>query len=119
MEALGLELDLIRRTGSFKLDREVELVLGGEVGQSKPVDTGIPQGSLLTSGADSLHHLSVRHLRRRRESCTRSPRCPLQTTLPGGRRERTIRWWQGSCQKQQLHNSSERSTAVSPLAMKN
>jgi len=45
MEALGVEPDLIRWTGSFMSDRQVKLVLDGKVGEAKPVDTGIPQGS--------------------------------------------------------------------------
>jgi len=45
MEALGVEPDLIRWTGSFMSDRQVKLVLDSKVGEAKPVDTGIPQGS--------------------------------------------------------------------------
>jgi hypothetical protein len=45
MGALELEPDLIRWTGGFMSDRQVMLVLDGEVGQANPVDTGIPQGS--------------------------------------------------------------------------
>ena len=45
MEAFEVEADLIRWTGSFMSDRQVKLVLDGEVGEANPVDTGIPQGS--------------------------------------------------------------------------
>ena len=45
MEGFGVEADLIRWTGSFMSDRQVKLVLDGEVGEANPVDTGIPQGS--------------------------------------------------------------------------
>jgi len=45
MEALGLEPDLIRWTTSFMPDRQVKIVLDGEMGEATPVDTGIPQGS--------------------------------------------------------------------------
>ena len=48
MEALGVEPDLVRWTGSFMSDRQVKLVLDGKVGESHPVDTGIPQGSPAT-----------------------------------------------------------------------
>ena len=44
MEALGVEPDLIRWTGSFMSDRQVKLVLDGKAGEANPVDTGIPQG---------------------------------------------------------------------------
>jgi len=46
MEALEIEPDLIRWTGSFMPDRQVKLVLDGRTGETSPVDTGIPQGSL-------------------------------------------------------------------------
>jgi len=45
MEALGVEPDLIRWTGSFMSDRQMKLVLDSKVGEAKPVDTSIPQGS--------------------------------------------------------------------------
>jgi hypothetical protein len=45
MEALELEPDLIRWTNSFMSNRQVKLVLDGEIGQVNPVNTGIPQGS--------------------------------------------------------------------------
>jgi len=45
MEALEIESDLIRRTGSFMSHRQVELVIDGKTGKASPVDTGIPQGS--------------------------------------------------------------------------
>ena len=45
MEALGVEPDLIRWTGSFMSDRQVKLILDGKAGDARPVDTGIPQGS--------------------------------------------------------------------------
>jgi len=45
MEALEIEPDLIRWTGSFMSDRQVKLVLDGETGKAYPVETGIPQGS--------------------------------------------------------------------------
>ena len=45
MESLRIEPDLIRWTSSFMSDREVKLVLDGQMGQAKPVNTGIPQGS--------------------------------------------------------------------------
>jgi len=45
-EALELEINLIRRTGSFMSGQEIKLVLDGKVGQANPVDTGIPHGSL-------------------------------------------------------------------------
>ena len=45
MEALGIEPDLIRWTGSFMSDRQVKLVLDGKTGEASPVDTGILQGS--------------------------------------------------------------------------
>jgi len=45
MEALGIEADLVRWTGSFMSDRQVKLVLDGKTGAASPVDTGIPQGS--------------------------------------------------------------------------
>jgi len=45
MEELGLETDLIRWTMSFMSDRQVKLVLDGEVGESNAVDTGVPQSS--------------------------------------------------------------------------
>jgi hypothetical protein len=48
MEALELEPDLVRWTSSFMTDQQVKIVLGGEVGQANPVDTGIPQGSPAT-----------------------------------------------------------------------
>jgi len=44
MEALGIEPDLIRWTGSFMSDRQVKLVLDGKTGEA-PVATDIPQGS--------------------------------------------------------------------------
>jgi len=44
IDALEVEPDLIRWTGSFMSDRRVKLVLDGEVGEANPVDTGIPQG---------------------------------------------------------------------------
>jgi hypothetical protein len=46
MEELGLQADLIRWTMSFMTDRRVRLVLDGEVGEPRAVDTGVPQGSL-------------------------------------------------------------------------
>ena len=45
MAELGLEADLIRWTISFMSDRQVKLVLDGEIGDKNPVDTGVPQGS--------------------------------------------------------------------------
>jgi len=45
MEQLGLEADLICWTMTFMSDRQVKLVLDGEVGEENPVDTGVPQGS--------------------------------------------------------------------------
>jgi len=45
LEALAVEPDLIRWTGSFMSDRQVKLVLDGKAGKANPVDTGIPQGS--------------------------------------------------------------------------
>jgi hypothetical protein len=45
IEALRLEPDLIRWTASFMTDRQVKLVLDGETGEVKAVDTGIPQSS--------------------------------------------------------------------------
>ena len=45
METLGIESDLIRWTMSFMSDRQVKIVLDGEVGEASPVDTGVPQGS--------------------------------------------------------------------------
>jgi len=45
MQALGIEPDLIRWTGSFMSDRQVKLVLDGKTGEANPVDTGVPQGS--------------------------------------------------------------------------
>jgi hypothetical protein len=48
MEALRLEPDHIWWTASFMTDRQVILVLDGETGEANPVDTGIPQGSLVT-----------------------------------------------------------------------
>jgi len=45
MEELGVEADLIRWTMSFMTDRQVRLVLDGEVGVPNAVDTGVPQGS--------------------------------------------------------------------------
>ena len=45
MEALGVEPDLIRWTGSFMSDCQVKLVLNGKVGEAEPLDTGIAQGS--------------------------------------------------------------------------
>jgi len=45
MEALGIEADLIRWTMSFMSDRQVKIILDGEVGEANSVDTGIPQGS--------------------------------------------------------------------------
>ena len=45
MEAFEIEPDLIRWAGSFMSDRQVKLILDGEVGEENPVDTGIPHGS--------------------------------------------------------------------------
>jgi hypothetical protein len=45
MEELGLEPYLIWWTMSFMADRQFKLVLDGEEGHARPVDTGIPQGS--------------------------------------------------------------------------
>jgi len=45
MQALGIEPDLIRWTGSFMSDRQVKLVLDSKTCEANPVDTGIPQGS--------------------------------------------------------------------------
>jgi len=45
MEALGIQQDLIRWTGSFMRNRKVRLVLDGTEGEAYEVDTGIPQGS--------------------------------------------------------------------------
>ena len=45
MEALGLGPDLIRWTTSLMSDRQVKIVLDGEMGEATPVDTGIPQRS--------------------------------------------------------------------------
>ena len=45
MEELGVETDLIQWTMSFMSDRQVKLVLDGEVGEPNAVDTGVPQGS--------------------------------------------------------------------------
>jgi hypothetical protein len=42
MEVLELKPDLIRWTDSFMTDRQVKLVLDGEMGEANPVDTGIP-----------------------------------------------------------------------------
>jgi len=42
VEALEIEPDLIKWTGSFTSDRQVKLVLGGKTGEASPVDTGIP-----------------------------------------------------------------------------
>jgi len=44
MEALGIETDLTRCTGSFMSVRQVGLVRWRR-GEANPVDTGIPQGS--------------------------------------------------------------------------
>jgi len=45
MQALGIEPDLIRWTGSFMSDRQVKLFLDGKTGKTKPVNMGIPQES--------------------------------------------------------------------------
>jgi len=45
MEALNIEADLIRWTGSFMSDRQVKLVLDGKPGEASLMVTGIPQGS--------------------------------------------------------------------------
>ena len=45
MEALEIEPDLIRWTGSFMSDRQVKLVLDSKKGEASSVDTGILQGS--------------------------------------------------------------------------
>jgi hypothetical protein len=45
MEKLGVEADLIRWTNSFMSERRVRLVLDGEEGAVRRVETGIPQGS--------------------------------------------------------------------------
>jgi len=45
MEELGVEADLNRWTMSFMTNRQVRLVLDGEVGDPNAVDTGVPQGS--------------------------------------------------------------------------
>jgi len=42
MEALGIQQDLIRWTGSFMRNRKVRLVLDGTEGEAYEVDTGIP-----------------------------------------------------------------------------
>jgi len=42
MEALEIEPDLIRWTGSFMSDRQMKLIIDREVGEASPVDTGIP-----------------------------------------------------------------------------
>jgi len=44
MEALGIQRDLIRWTGSFMRNRKVRLVVDGTEGEAYEVDTGIPQG---------------------------------------------------------------------------
>jgi len=33
-------------TGSFMSDRKAKFVLDGKIGEARPVDAGIPQGSL-------------------------------------------------------------------------
>ena len=45
LEALTVERDLIKWTGSFMSDCQVKLVLNGKTGKANPVDTGILQGS--------------------------------------------------------------------------
>jgi len=45
MEALGIEVDLIRWAMSFMTGRKVRIALDGEIGEAQPVDTGVPQGS--------------------------------------------------------------------------
>jgi hypothetical protein len=42
---LKVEKDLIRWVGSFMADRQVRLVLDGDLGDTHKVETGIPQGS--------------------------------------------------------------------------
>jgi len=58
MEALDLEPDLIRWTGSFMSNRQVKLVLDGQLGQASGWIWGPTR---LTSGTNALHHLSVGH----------------------------------------------------------
>jgi len=45
MQALGIETDVIRWTGSFVSDCQVKLVVDGKMGKANTVDTGITQGS--------------------------------------------------------------------------
>jgi hypothetical protein len=47
-EEMDQEPDLSRRTQNIMTERQVKLVLDGEMGQANPVDTGIPQGSPAT-----------------------------------------------------------------------
>jgi len=87
MEALEVESDLIRWTGSFMSDRQVKLVLDGEVGEANPVDTGIPQGSSAAPILSATYLLGV--FMRWEGQSQASKGYHLWTTLGGGQTERS------------------------------
>lgn len=45
MNALGMDGDLVRWTGSFMSDRNVSLVVDNHSCEAVEVETGVPQGS--------------------------------------------------------------------------
>jgi len=48
MEEMGFEVDLVRWVESFMGDRKVIMSMDGKEGDSMDVDTGVPQGSLVS-----------------------------------------------------------------------